>query len=134
MKKYSTVVVTALVFFCCSSFAQTINDSLLQNPWKAQWITAPGNTPANAWIVSYDASFKEYGVYKFRKSFSLAAKPSSFVVHVSADNRYKLYVNEYRGRVGLERWQTKARSPGKLCNRIYFTGQFLRRRSAEYQR
>jgi alpha-L-rhamnosidase len=103
MKKYSTVVVTALVFFCCSSFAQTINDSLLQNPWKAQWITAPGNTPANAWIVSYDASFKEYGVYKFRKSFSLAAKPSSFVVHVSADNRYKLYVNEQLVSLGPER-------------------------------
>jgi len=34
-----------------------------------------------------------YGVYVFRKSFTLAHKPASFPVQVSADNRYKLYVN-----------------------------------------
>jgi alpha-L-rhamnosidase len=49
--------------------------------WKAQWITAQG--------VDETA----YGVYDFRKSIDLAAKPSTFFVHVSADNRYKLYVN-----------------------------------------
>ena len=36
---------------------------------------------------------KNYGVYHFRKTFSLNDKPASFVVHVSADNRYKLFVN-----------------------------------------
>lgn len=50
-------------------------------PWKAYWIAVP-NEPAN-----------EYGVYFFRKSFSLAAKPSRFIIHVSADNRYKLFIN-----------------------------------------
>ncbi|GAA4317524.1 hypothetical protein GCM10023149_15110 [Mucilaginibacter gynuensis] len=35
----------------------------------------------------------EYGIYYFRKSITLNAKPSTFKVHVSADNRYKLYVN-----------------------------------------
>ena len=34
-----------------------------------------------------------YGVYHFRKSFDLEVVPSRFIVHVSADNRYKLYVN-----------------------------------------
>lgn len=34
-----------------------------------------------------------YGVYLFRKSLALPAKPAAFVVHVSADNRYKLFVN-----------------------------------------
>jgi hypothetical protein len=29
----------------------------------------------------------------FRKTLELPARPDSFVVHVSADNRYKLYVN-----------------------------------------
>jgi hypothetical protein len=34
-----------------------------------------------------------YGVFYFRKNIDLAAKPAMFIVHVSADNRYKLYVN-----------------------------------------
>jgi len=50
-------------------------------PWNANWIAAP-NDPGNA-----------YGVYYFRKHIDLAVKPASFIIHVSADNRYKLYVN-----------------------------------------
>src|SRR5882757_3760425 len=50
-------------------------------PWNANWIAAP-NDPGN-----------EYGIYYFRKSIDLAAKPASFTIHLSADNRYKLYVN-----------------------------------------
>ncbi|MFX0555413.1 alpha-L-rhamnosidase C-terminal domain-containing protein [Maribacter sp. CXY002] len=60
--------------------------------WNAQWITGPG-TPINSWTASRDASLKEYGVFKFRKKLELEKKPSSFVVLVSGDNRYKLYVN-----------------------------------------
>ncbi|KAA8479098.1 alpha-L-rhamnosidase-like protein [Arcticibacter tournemirensis] len=52
-----------------------------QSSWKAQWIAAQNITG------------HEYGVYYFRKAVDLAARPSSFIVHVSADNRYKLYVN-----------------------------------------
>jgi alpha-L-rhamnosidase len=50
-------------------------------PWNAYWIAIP-NEPA-----------KDYGVYFFRKNFSLASKPSQFIIHVSADNRYKLFIN-----------------------------------------
>jgi alpha-L-rhamnosidase len=53
----------------------------LDRPWNANWIAAP-NDPGNG-----------YGVYYFRKNIDLAAKPGRFVIHVSADNRYKLYVN-----------------------------------------
>jgi alpha-L-rhamnosidase len=61
-------------------------------PWKAQWITGPG--PAlNLWSGVFPNELNEYGVFKFRKTFALEARPSSFVIHVSADNRYKLYVN-----------------------------------------
>lgn len=49
--------------------------------WNADWIAAP-NDPGN-----------HYGVYYFRKTISLPAKPASFIIHISADNRYKLYVN-----------------------------------------
>ncbi|MCU0356320.1 MAG: alpha-L-rhamnosidase N-terminal domain-containing protein, partial [Cyclobacteriaceae bacterium] len=61
-------------------------------PWKAQWITGPGSA-LNLWSGVYPNELKEYAVFKFRKNFSLEAKPASFVIHVSADNRYKLYVN-----------------------------------------
>ena len=48
--------------------------------WSAQWITSP-------------EADRGYGVYFFRKEFALDAKPAEFIVHVSADNRYKFYVN-----------------------------------------
>ncbi|TDX01547.1 alpha-L-rhamnosidase-related protein [Dinghuibacter silviterrae] len=57
--------------------------SLLANatPWHADWIALPGDNG------------HDYGVFYFRKHIDLAAKPGTFVVHVSADNRYKLFVN-----------------------------------------
>jgi len=63
--------------------AQTadINPDLLSKPWTAKWIAVA------------DAPDNEYGVYHFRKTFELSAKPDKFVIHVSADNRYKLLVN-----------------------------------------
>jgi alpha-L-rhamnosidase len=52
--------------------------------WKAHWITCP-NAPA-----------REAGVYRFRKVVNLASVPKEFNVHVSADNRFVLYVNGQR--------------------------------------
>lgn len=72
--------------------AQAIRADLLQNPWKAQWITGPGR-PINRFTASSDLTLKDYGVFKFRKIIELTSKPASFVVHVSGDNRYKLFVN-----------------------------------------
>lgn len=53
----------------------------LRHKWDAQWITCP------------DVPLSEYGVYHFRKDFSLAEQPGSFVINISADNRYRLFVN-----------------------------------------
>lgn len=58
-----------------------INPELLSQTWPAKWITYPG------------ISGHEYGVYLFRKSFQCDRVPNRFIVNVSADNRYKLYVN-----------------------------------------
>lgn len=68
-----------------------INKSLYEGRWKARWISVP-NEPANV-----------FGVYHFRKSFDLNAKPNTFIVHVSADNRYKLYVNGEEVSIGPAR-------------------------------
>ncbi len=53
------------------SNSQTINADLLTQEWKAGWIRHPSG------------SFREFGVYHFRKSFTLDAVPAHFVVHVS---------------------------------------------------
>lgn len=56
-----------------------------QSPrWQARWIGVAG------------ASAFEYGVYHFRRAFTLSALPARFPVRVSADQRYELYVNGRR--------------------------------------
>lgn len=76
--------ITFCIFFILGvqfSFSTPIHPDILQKRWNAQWITVPS------------ASVDGYGVYLFRKSFDIPTKPQSFIVHVSADNRYKLYIN-----------------------------------------
>ncbi|AHM60757.1 alpha-L-rhamnosidase [Flammeovirgaceae bacterium 311] len=43
------------------------------------------------WIGPGDS---DYGVFYFRKAVELKEVPKSFIIHVSADNRYRLWVNE----------------------------------------
>jgi hypothetical protein len=45
------------------------------------------------WITHPTADLNAHGVFNFRKSFELDTKPESFVIEVSADPRYRLYVN-----------------------------------------
>jgi alpha-L-rhamnosidase len=60
---------------------EKINPALLSSHWKAEWITHPSE------------SVIDYGVFHFRKRFDLSEKPEEFIVHISADNRYRLFVN-----------------------------------------
>lgn len=77
-----TRLILSLILFAmpCVLPAQGISPELVTHRWSAQWLTS-------------DDSGEEYGVYYFRKNIALTVKPSSFVVHVSGDNRYKLLVN-----------------------------------------
>ena len=52
--------------------------------WHASWITHP------------TAPLREPVVLHFRRSLALAAIPASYVVRVSADNRFVLFVNGHR--------------------------------------
>jgi hypothetical protein len=65
--------------------------SLLRREWTAKWIAVP------------KAPKTEYGVYHFRKNFDLASRPERFLVHVSGDNRYQLFVNGQRAAWGPAR-------------------------------
>jgi alpha-L-rhamnosidase len=52
--------------------------------WKASWITHP------------TAPLREPIVLHFRRSLQLETRPARYIVHVSADNRFILYVNGQR--------------------------------------
>ncbi|MGN6601275.1 MAG: alpha-L-rhamnosidase-related protein [Ginsengibacter sp.] len=75
------LVVLMSMHFSAKSQNLPISKKLLDGNWNAHWISCPG-------IVE-----KAYGVYHFRKTFDLDDEPSQFIIHVSADNRYVLYVN-----------------------------------------
>ncbi|SEM82944.1 alpha-L-rhamnosidase [Chitinophaga rupis] len=65
-------------------FAQDlpVNPQLLKGSWRSSsWISAPG------------IAQRDYGVYHFRKTLNLSTKPSRYIIHISADNRYRLWVN-----------------------------------------
>ncbi|MEN8116240.1 MAG: alpha-L-rhamnosidase C-terminal domain-containing protein [Bacteroidota bacterium] len=53
----------------------------LKHTWTAQWITHPTESTLDS------------RVFLFRRNFDLAAKPEKFKIYISADNRYRLYVN-----------------------------------------
>ena len=78
--------------------APDINPALLSARWAASWIRTAGTGGRGA------------GVFLFRKSFDLSAAPTRFVVHVSADQRYELFVNGQRMAAGpargdLDHWR-----------------------------
>jgi alpha-L-rhamnosidase len=61
-------------FLSFSTFAQPVN-------WTAQWIMHPTAEP------------QAHAVILFRKNFELPKKPEKFIIHLSADNHYRLFVN-----------------------------------------
>ena len=48
------------------------------------------------WIASGEVSEGEFEAYRFRKTFPLERVPSRFVINISADPRYELFVNGRR--------------------------------------
>ena len=85
----SLLLITLVLFSWCLSAQnlplvspEKINPEIVNNHWKAQWITHPTE------------SVLEYGVFHFRKTFELTTVPAEFIIHVSADNRYRLFVND----------------------------------------
>jgi alpha-L-rhamnosidase len=85
--KFRLVILICIIFCKIDQTAgqalPTVNPQLLRSSWPAYWITSP------------NASQREYGIYHFRKVFQLPASAlqKSFLIHVTADNRYRLFVN-----------------------------------------
>ncbi len=59
--------------------------------WSGMWITVPGMDP------------HEYSVSYYRKDIVLDTVPDEYIIHVTGDNRYKLYVNDALVSVGPAR-------------------------------
>lgn len=82
--KNRSLYLLSLMALLLSVFASAENQTSsewLRRQWDAQWVDVPGSDS------------QAYGVYLFRKVIDLTQKPESFPIMVSADNRYKLYVN-----------------------------------------
>jgi alpha-L-rhamnosidase len=76
-----------LIVFCLlpgkPGYSQTTDTLRATTAWDAEWIGSPN---------PFDMG-DEYGVYCYHKTVNLTSKPSTFYIHVSADNHYKLYIN-----------------------------------------
>ena len=53
----------------------------LKHAWTAQWITHPTESTLDA------------RKFLYRRTFNLETEPDKFTIYISADNRYRLYVN-----------------------------------------
>ncbi|KJF43515.1 alpha-L-rhamnosidase-related protein [Draconibacterium sediminis] len=74
-----------------------INPDLLTEEWTAKWITHP------------EIAGEEAGVFLFKKVLTFEVAPQEYIINLSADNRYILYINGKvvaRGpaRSDLNRW------------------------------
>lgn len=87
-------VSTLLMLFLFNSFnlwgnkpvAYQASEYWQKHQWEAHWISIPQEL----------ASKYDYGVFRFRKTFTMETLPETFVINVSADPRYELFVNGYR--------------------------------------
>ena len=81
------VLVALLAFAALSAAggpAGTPALDLAHSPWPSKWIACPGADPRSP------------AVYHFRKRVALPEAPRIYIVHVSADNRFVLFVNGVR--------------------------------------
>jgi hypothetical protein len=81
MKKLLIYLIFCWLSYSLAAQSTDIHPRLLNREWEASWIACP------------DVPLKSFGIYHFRKTFALETKPNKFIIHVSADNRYRLFVN-----------------------------------------
>jgi alpha-L-rhamnosidase len=72
---------------CYCSVAQT-NGELAEVPPRAKWTAH--------WIAHPTSPLREPRVFHFRKTIIIPEEPAHFIVHVSADNRFLLFLNGKR--------------------------------------
>ena len=83
MRRIALLLAVALSPFSLASQSSLSADAP-HREWKASWVTHP------------TAPLREPLVLHFRRSLNLSSIPASYIVRVSADNRFILYVNGSR--------------------------------------
>jgi len=85
MKRLVVSIVFILVVIQCFSQVSELNvpvqNYVKKEGWKANWISNPDIYP------------NEYSVSMYRKIIDLDSQPEKYIIHVSGDNRYQLYIN-----------------------------------------
>ena len=80
-----SLAVVALFGLTAAQFAAAqLPSGVPKEAWSAEWISSP------------DGPQRDVAVLHFRKVLELAQMPQHFLVHVSADNQFILYVNQQR--------------------------------------
>ncbi|MEJ2006311.1 MAG: alpha-L-rhamnosidase, partial [Cyclobacteriaceae bacterium] len=85
---YTLMKTTILILFLFSSLLGRAQFGSEQTNWTASWISVP------------DINETAPGLYLFRKTLNIDELPAEFPVRVSADNKYKLFVNGDLASVG----------------------------------
>ncbi|MGE5055791.1 MAG: alpha-L-rhamnosidase C-terminal domain-containing protein [Acidobacteriota bacterium] len=80
--KFFAITSIALLFVVEIRASAQLPPEALRGLWKAQWITAPS------------APLRDSVVLHFRKLFDIPQSPEHFVVHVSADAQFVLFINQ----------------------------------------
>ena len=79
-KRLSVFVFIAILSACFAAAAlRDFNPKLYGKVWRGQWVDG--------------GAFEGYQVLHFRRTFDLKEVPKQFKINVSADNRYRLFVN-----------------------------------------
>jgi len=84
MVRHRFLAISAILSIAACFSATTVSAQQPRQTWHAQWISHP--TPP----------LREPLTLHFRKSFQVPEKSAHFLVHVSADNRFILYLNGQR--------------------------------------
>lgn len=87
----SVYLLTVLLLASCWGFSQESDVKVnhagkeftqLKHTWTSQWITHPTESTLDA------------RKFLFRRKFELQQKAEKFIIHISADNRYRLFIND----------------------------------------
>jgi len=92
MSRLSACLLPLFLFLAnLAAAAEPARPPLGQRQWEASWIAHPEAPPLG------------FGVFRFRKDFTLQERPAHFIIHVSADRRYRLLVNGVSVAAGPQR-------------------------------
>src|SRR6266478_3307400 len=92
MRDFCVIILKAALALLVIALAAPSGETTPDFPrWTASWITCP------------DAPVRDAAVFHFRKLLTLENAPAHFIVHVSADNQFLLYINQHRVATGPAR-------------------------------